>query len=119
MRSTSFISLFHYEVWISLVVTFTFCDKKPIVHGFLYCAYMQLSTAFAVMAGGALIMRGDWRGWALSYLGVLMGQGTAEDVTRVSGRILLLTALLFGVLALNSFAARLISTLSVQASLNS
>ncbi len=78
----------------------------------------QALTAAAIVAAGILMTLGgqgrDPAGSALSHLGALIGQGSSEEIPRVSGRVLLLTALVFGLLAVNSFSARLISTLSVQ-----
>ncbi len=78
----------------------------------------QALTAAAIVAAGILMTLGgqgrDPAGSALSHMGALIGQGSSEDIPRVSGRVLLLTALVFGLLAVNSFSARLISTLSVQ-----
>ena len=80
----------------------------------------QALTAAAIVATGILMTLGgqgrDPAGSALSHMGALIGQGSSEDIPRVSGRVLLLTALVFGLLAVNSFSARLISTLSVQVS---
>ena len=79
-------------------------------------------TILALMTWGYVILRAESTllglnsslAESMEFLGAMTAQGSTLSMCRVSKKILLLTALMFGILSVSSLSARLISTLSIQ-----